>query len=94
MSDLGPLYYFLGIEATTLVDFYLSQEKYIQGLLDRVSLNDYRTFETHMELNFILVPLMVVHPTCYRHIVRSLVYLGVTQPDISYSLQILSQFVS
>jgi hypothetical protein len=29
-----------------------------------------------MELNFILVPLMVVHPTCYRHIVRSLVYLG------------------
>jgi hypothetical protein len=29
MSDLGPLYYFLGIEATTLVDFYLSQEEYI-----------------------------------------------------------------
>jgi hypothetical protein len=33
-------------------------------------------------------------PTHYCHIVGSLVYLGVTRPDISYSLHILSQFVS
>jgi hypothetical protein len=33
-------------------------------------------------------------PTHYRQIVGSLLYLGVTQPNISYSIYILSQFVS
>jgi hypothetical protein len=34
------------------------------------------------------------YPTRYRHIIGSLVFLGVTRPDISYSIYILSQFVS
>lgn len=29
-----------------------------------------------------------------RHLAESLVYLGVTRPDISYTVHILSQFVS
>jgi hypothetical protein len=45
MSDLGPLRYFLGIEIT-LGGFFLSQEKYIQDLLDRASLTDHWTAET------------------------------------------------
>jgi hypothetical protein len=98
MSDFGPLRYFLGIEiSSTHEGFFLSQEKYIQNLLDRSSLTDHRTAETLMELNVHLVatdsePLEVT--THYRHIVGSLIYLGVTRPDISYSVHILSQFVS
>jgi hypothetical protein len=75
----------------------LSQEKYIQDLLDRASLTDHRTAETPMELN---VRLMATDgepfeaPTRYHYIVESLVYLGVTRPDILYSVHILSQFVS
>jgi hypothetical protein len=48
MSDLGPLRYFLGIEISpTSEGFFLSQEKYIQDLLDRASLTDHWTTETH-----------------------------------------------
>ncbi|WVZ52011.1 hypothetical protein U9M48_003107 [Paspalum notatum var. saurae] len=69
----------------------------VVGLLDRASITDHKTEETPMELNLHLSandgePLD--DPTRYHHIVGSLVYLGVTRPDISYSVHILSQFVS
>jgi hypothetical protein len=98
MSDLGFLRYFLGIEiSSTSEGFFLSQEKYIHDLLDRASLTDHRTAETPMELNVYLMPTdgePLEDLTRYRHIVGSLVYLGVTRPDILYSIHILSQFVS
>ena len=98
MFDLGPLCYFLGIEvSSTPQGFCLSQEKYIQDLLDRASLTDHRTVETPMELNVHLRATdgeLLADPTRYHHIVGSLVYLGVTRPDISYAVYILSQFVS
>jgi hypothetical protein len=97
MSDLDPLRYFLGIEISTLEGFFLYQEMYIQDLFDRASLTDHRTAETPMKLNVHLTPTdgePLEDPTRYCHIVRSLVYLGVTRPDISYSLHIQSQFVS
>jgi hypothetical protein len=41
MSDLGPLRYFLGIEFSSSSEgFYLSYEKYILDLVDRVSLTE------------------------------------------------------
>jgi hypothetical protein len=98
MSDLGPLRYFLGIEiSSTSEGFFLSQEKYIQDLLDHASLIDHRTAEIPIELNVHLMATdgePLEDPTRYRHIVGSLVYLGVTRPDISYFVHILSQFVS
>jgi hypothetical protein len=41
MSDFCPLRYFFGIEISTPKGFFLSQEKYIQDLLDRASLTDH-----------------------------------------------------
>jgi hypothetical protein len=49
-----------------------------------------------MELNVHLTPTdgePLEDPICYRHIIGSFVYLGVTKPDISDSVHILSQFV-
>jgi hypothetical protein len=94
MSDLGPLRYFIGIEiSSTPEGLFLCQGKYIQDLLDRASLTDHWTAETPMELNVHLTPTdgePLEDPTRYRHIVGSLVYLGVTRPNISYSVHILS----
>jgi hypothetical protein len=97
MSDLGPLRYFLGIEISfTLEGFFLSQEKYIHDLLDRASLTNYRTAETPMELNVTLWPLMVnlLRILLVIVILLGVFYLGVTGPNISYSVHILSQFIS
>ena len=71
--------------------------KYIQDLLSRVALTDHRTVDTPMELGVQLratngEPL--ADPTRYLHLVGSLVYLGITRPDISHAVHILSQFVS
>jgi hypothetical protein len=76
---------------------FLSQEKYIYDLLDRAYLNNHQTVETPMELNVHLTSTdgePLEDPTRYRYIVGSLVYLGVTRPDISYFVHILNQFVS
>jgi hypothetical protein len=97
MSDLDPLRYFLGIEISTSEGFFLSQEKYIQDLLNRASLTDHWIAETFMELNVHLTPTdgePLDDLTRYHHIVGGLVYLGVTRPDISYYVHIMSQFVS
>ena len=98
MSDLGPLRYFLGLEVTsTSDDIFLSQEKYTQDLLSRAALTDHRTVDTPMEIGVHLRPtdgVPLADPTRYRQLVGSLVYLGITRPDISHSVHILSQFVS
>lgn len=98
MFDLGHLRYLLGIEiSSTREGIYLSQEKYIQDLLSRAAITDNRTADTPMKLGVHLRstdgdPLS--DPTRYRHLVGSLVYLGITRLDITHSVHILSQFVS
>lgn len=36
----------------------------------------------------------LVDPTCYRHVVRSLFYLGASRPNICYYVYMLNQLVS
>lgn len=69
----------LGIEVSFSSEgLYVSQEKYTHDLLYWVAITDHRTFETPMELNLhfsINDSELLDDPTCYRHIVGSLVYL-------------------
>jgi hypothetical protein len=60
MSSLGPLRYFLGIEVfSTPEGFYLSQLKYIPGLLDRVILLITTLLRLPWSSTFVFVPLMM-----------------------------------
>ena len=97
MSDLGPLRYFLGLEVSSTPEgTLLSQEKYTQELLACACIYDQRTVDALMELGVHLRPTdgePLKDPSRYRHLVGSLVYLGI-RPDISHVVHILSQFVS
>src|SRR3954466_2727341 len=102
MKDLGFLRYFLGIEvAYSSRGYLLSQQKYISDILARATLHDPAvsypaSCNTPMELHLKLrhddgTPLP--HPTRYRELVGSLIYLTATRPDISQAVQVLSQFM-
>ena len=79
MTDLDQLSYFLGLELTSSDrGFQLSQQRYTLDLLARAALSDSHTVDTPMELHLQLRPddgVPLSDPTCYRHLVGSLVYL-------------------
>ena len=77
--------------------YYLIQAKYIFDLISRANLTDSKIVNTLTELNTRLTP----HDgepfhdfTLYRHLVGSLIYLAVTQPNISYAVHQVSQFMA
>ncbi|XP_028125733.1 uncharacterized protein LOC114322591 isoform X1 [Camellia sinensis] len=97
MKDLGPLWYFLGIEvASSPKVYFLSQAKYANEVIHRAGLINTKLFDTPIELNVKLnitngVPLD--DPTLYRELVSCLVYLTVTRPGLAYAVHVVSQFV-
>ncbi|XP_019051427.1 PREDICTED: uncharacterized protein LOC109113940 [Nelumbo nucifera] len=98
MKDLGPLTYFLGLEVSrNSRGYFVNQQKYAADLVKLANLSDSKIVGTPLELNLKLnkddgSPLE--DPTLYRQLVGSLIYLTMTQLDISYAVQIVSQFVS
>lgn len=51
MKELGPLRYFLGIEARSEKDTLLSQQKYVIELLSETGMLGCKFRKTHIELN-------------------------------------------
>ena len=88
MKDLRHLNYFLGLEITHSTDkLYITQAKYAFKLLSRAGLTDSKIVNTSVELNAHLTPSggkPLSNPSLYKCLVGSLVYLTVTQLDISY----------
>lgn len=97
IKDLGCLTYFLGVEVTSyLYDLILSQCRYITNLSTRTCMTNAKLVATPL----VVAPMPDLHsnttlsyPFEYWTIVGSLQYLLLTQLDITYVINKLSQFM-
>ncbi|KAJ0827232.1 putative RNA-directed DNA polymerase [Helianthus annuus] len=98
IKDLGNLKYFLGIEvARTKEGLVLSQRKYTLDILEDSGMMGCRPSGFPMEQNLKLdkgEEEEKVDVVKYRRLVGRLLYLQATRPDITYSVNVLSQFVA
>jgi hypothetical protein len=81
----------------TAKGIFVNQHKYINELVEMANLNQSKPANTPMEINLKLRKNdgdPIADPTLYRSLVGSLVYLTITRPDISFSVNIVSQFMN
>uniref|UniRef100_A0A251TBB6 Putative ribonuclease H-like domain, Reverse transcriptase, RNA-dependent DNA polymerase n=1 Tax=Helianthus annuus TaxID=4232 RepID=A0A251TBB6_HELAN len=98
IKDLGQLKYFLGIEvARTSRGLVLSQRKYTLDILEDSGMEGCRPSIFPIEQNLKLgmdKEDPKVDAGVYRRLIGRLLYLQATRPDIAFSVNTLSQFVS
>ncbi|XP_035542158.1 uncharacterized mitochondrial protein AtMg00810-like [Juglans regia] len=96
-KDLGPLQYFLGIEVSrNPSSLYLSQSKYISDLLFRSNMHQSKPISIPLSASIKLTALdghSFKDPQFYRSIIGRFQYLAVTQPDISFAVNKVCQFM-
>lgn len=96
LKDLGRLHYFLGIEVhRDSSGMYLKQAKYISDLL-KFKMEHASPCPTPMVTgrHFIAGGEPMKNATTFRQAIGALQYLTNTRPDISYSVNKLSQYMS
>jgi hypothetical protein len=97
IKDLGPLHFFLGMEAIPTSDgLLLSQQRYILDLLKKSNMSEAKPIKTPMSTAHTLSLFNgdpFPDPSTYRSLVSTLQYLSLTRPDISFIVNKVSQFM-
>ncbi|XP_072062294.1 uncharacterized mitochondrial protein AtMg00810-like [Arachis hypogaea] len=97
MKDFGRLKYFLGVEvARSPTEIFLCQRKYALDIITETGLLGAKPVAIPCEENHRLgsaTGSLLSDPSIYRQLVGRLIYLCFTQPDMAYSVHILSQFM-
>ena len=97
MKDLGTLRYFLGIEIDrTPAGFFISQAKYTLDLLKEYGMINAKPLKLPMDSHLKLTQDkgdLLSDPSPYQRLVGKLIYLTITRPDVSFTVQLLSQFM-
>eukprot|EP01018_Ginkgo_biloba_P034444 Gb_39748 [translate_table: standard] len=97
MSNLGQLHYFLGIEIwQSEKGFFMSQAKYAMDILKKFNMSDCKPLATPIEFSLKLSKyenLDSVNATIYRQLIRNLIYITSTRPDIAYVVSLVSRFM-
>ncbi|CAH1451689.1 unnamed protein product [Lactuca virosa] len=97
LKYLSQLSYFLGIEVIPQTNgVLLSQRKYILDIITRAHTSDCKPISTPITTSEPLTlssGTLYPSPTEYRALVGALQYLSLTRPDISFTVNRLSQFM-
>lgn len=97
LKDLGSLRYFLLLEIERNdTGMSLNQRKYALKILEYAGLLASKLTKTPMEQNLKLSKhegKLLADPTQYRRLIRRLLYLTLTRPDITYTVYKLSQYL-
>ena len=97
LKDLGPLHYFLGVEAfRTPFGLCLTQSKYIIDILARFDLTNSKPMPTPMSSSQVLSihdGTKMSDPTLYRSVVGALQYCTLARLDINFAVNKLCQYM-
>ncbi|XP_070012283.1 uncharacterized mitochondrial protein AtMg00810-like [Nicotiana sylvestris] len=106
MKDLGELRYYLGIKVIiSNKSILLNQRKYTLQLISEIGLSACNPVSTPMEQNHKLTTFEydkhvgnvndaeLQEAGSYQKLIGKLFYLTITRPDISFAVQVLSQFM-
>ncbi|KAG7568373.1 Reverse transcriptase RNA-dependent DNA polymerase [Arabidopsis thaliana x Arabidopsis arenosa] len=95
MKDMGPMAYFLGIQATfTPEGLFLNQEKYAKHLLENAGMLDCAPMPTPLPIQLNRVPYQdkeFEDPTYFRSLAGKLQYLTLTRPDLQFAVNYICQ---
>ena len=95
MSMIGELSYFLGLQIKQLKNGTMSQGKYIKDMIKKFGMIDSKVISTLMGTNGNLdsdASENMVDQKLYRSMIRSLLYVTASRPDVMFSVCMCARF--